>query len=130
MNFFYEKQCFSSNQPFRQVILLNASIQLKRYAVVDGAHFFGLVSPHTIRSRAFPVRHFSYPLTYLLNFIMSVILYCQLSQIILHLPQPIFFSVRHYLVPYITPKMSTLLCIWYQTFTLCSFQFVGHSFMV
>ena len=82
---------------------MEASIQLKCYTVVQVAQVFDPVSLHTIRPWAFSVRHFSYLLPYFFNFNMYVILYCQLSQFILHLPQPIcVFSLRHHLVPYIT----------------------------
>ena len=116
---------FFSNHPFRKVILLEASIQLKCYTVVQVVQVFDLVSRHTMRFWAFQIRHFSYLLLYFLNFNVYVVLYCQLSQLILHLPQPIFvFFVRHCSVPYITSKTSTFLCIFYHTFCLCSFQFV------
>ena len=87
MNFFYTKLSFSRNHPFRQVILLEPSIKLKCYTVVQVAHVFDPVSLHA--NQAFTVRHFSYLLSYFLNFHMHVILYCQLSQFILHAPQPI-----------------------------------------
>ena len=56
---------------------------------------------------------------------------CQLSHFNLLLPQPIcVFSLRHCLVPYITPKTPTLLCSWYHTFSSFSFQFVKQSLLV
>ena len=70
------QNCFSSNHPFRKVILLEASIQLKCYTVVQVAQVFDPVSLHTIRSWVFPVWHFSYLLPYFFNFNTHVILYC------------------------------------------------------
>ena len=77
------------------------------------------------------VRHFCYLLSNFLNFNIYVILYCQFFQFILHISQPIwFFSVRHRLVQYITPKASALPCIWYHTFSLYSLKFVEQSLLV
>ena len=128
---FLQSKVFFSNHQLRKVILLEASIHLKRYTAVPVAQVFDPVSLHSIRPWAFPVWHFSYLLPYFFNFNMHDILYCQVSQFVLHLPQSIWaFSVCHHLVPYITPKASTPLCIWYHTFSLCSFQFVEQSFLV
>ena len=118
---------FSSNHPFRQDILLETSIQSKCCTVEQIAHVFDPVSMHTVRSCAFPVRHFSYLLPYFFDFNMYVIFYCLLSQLILRLLQAIcLFSVCHSLVPYFTPKASALLCIRCHTFSLFSFQVVNN----
>ena len=63
-------KAFLSNHPFRQVILLEASIQLKYYAAVQVAQVFDPVSLHAIRPWPFPVRCFSYQLPYFSNFKM------------------------------------------------------------
>ena len=61
-------QSLSSNHPFRRVILVEASVQLKRYSGVQVDQVFDPVFLHTIRLWAFPVRHFFYLLPYFLKF--------------------------------------------------------------
>ena len=76
---------------------------MKCYTVVQVAQVFDSVSLHTW---VFLVWHFSYLLPYFFNFNMYIVLYCQLSQFILRLPQPIcVFSVRHHLVSCITKRL-------------------------
>ena len=76
---FLQSKVFFSNHQLRKVILLEASIHLKRYTAVPVAQVFDPVSLHSIRPWAFPVWHFSYLLPYFFNFSMYVILYCQVS---------------------------------------------------
>ena len=122
---------FSCYYPFRQVILLETFIHMKYYSGVQVAQVFYPVFLHTIRLWAFPVRHFSYLLPYFFNFNVHIILNCQLLQFVLYLLQPIYvFSVHHRLVPYISPKVSTLLYVWYHTFSSCSFQFIEQFLLV
>ena len=91
---------------------------MKCYTVVQVAQVFDPVwGPAHHRALAFSCSAFLS--AFFLNLNTYVILHCQFSQFILHLPQPICVSsVRLRLVPNITLKKSSLLCIWYHTFSL------------